>query len=402
MTGAIQVNCGNETSCIGFVSGAATNKDCHLTITVTSGNSPLMETIKTDNSGNLNITVIESQTSTPEPVFSVSVADQSGRERDTVTFTANVSNGTAPYKYEWTKYSDGNRVDFYSVNSPSIEVTVTSEPNQQYKCVVTDIYGQTAEAIGTLKVVKSVQSWNIGAANGTTTYDASAKSGAGNGTSDVVATLYDNGLLEVTGTGNTVVFDSLGANAEAPWTSDTYKSQVKTSTIASGVTPTNMECWYTNCTALTAAPTIPSSVTDMGHTFDGCTALTTAPTIPSSVTDMTGTFNGCTALKAAPTIPGSVTNMNSTFGACTALTTAPTIPSSVTNMSNTFSGCKALTGTMQINANPTSYVACFASASINEGTHLTVNYTSNCTNIDAIIATKSSGSNISRGNLITP
>jgi len=74
----------------------------------------------------------------------------------------------------------------------------------------------------------------------------------------------------------------------------------------------------------------------------------------------------------------------------------------VTNMSNTFSGCKALTGTMQINANPTSYVACFASASINEGTHLTVNYTSNCTNIDAIIATKSSGSNISRGNLITP
>ena len=184
-----------------------------------------------------------------------------------------------------------------------------------------------------------VASWNIGSDTAKNNYTGS------NGTDKVVATLYSVGELAVTGSGNTVVF-----NSNAPWTADTYKSQVKTSTIASTVKTTDMAYWY-----------------------DGCTALTTAPAIPDSVEDMFYTFSGCTAL-----------------------TTAPTIPSSVKNMNNTFNGCSALTGTMRIKAYPfgsINYAGCFDNAATNSGTSLTVNYTSaNASIIDAIIATQSSGS----------
>jgi hypothetical protein len=235
--------------------------------------------------------------------------------------------------------------------------------------------------------VITVGTWNIGG-DGTTQYDGS------NGTSGVKATLNSEGLLEVTGSGDTVVFSGTAAG-EAPWTTNTYKDQITTSTITSTVATTNMSQWYTRCnnltsapaipssvknmgstfygcTALTTAPTIPSSVENMGSTFQGCTSLTTAPTIPSSVTDMNGTFERCTALTTAPTIPSSVTDMIVTFEYCTALTTAPTIPSSVLYMDSTFAGCSALTGTMQINANPVFYGGCFNLAATNSGTHLTV------------------------------
>ena len=118
----------------------------------------------------------------------------------------------------------------------------------------------------------------------------------------------------------------------------------------------DMERTFSGCTSLTTAPEIPSSVIDVRWTFDGCTSLTTAPEIPSSVIDMEGTFSGCTSLTTAPEIPSSVINMEGTFRGCTSLTTAPMIPSGVNNMIATFKGCTNLTGTIIINANPTFYV----------------------------------------------
>jgi len=286
--------------------------------------------------------------------------------------------------------------------------------------------------------------WNIGAANGTTNYNGS------NGTNSVVATLNSEGLLAVTGTGNTVVFDTGAIAQKAPWTTDTYKDQITTSTIASAVTPTNMEYWYDGCAKLTGAPTIPSSVkdmtatfeecsalttaptipssvkdmtatfaecsalttaptipdgvTDMYNTFNGCTSLTTAPTIPDGVTDMSSTFNGCTSLTTAPTIPNRVTDMAQTFFGCTSLTTAPTIPNSVTNMAQTFYDCTALTGTMQINAtvNNEHCSFCLENASTNPGTNLTVYGSTSANNEEAvkgIVDTKSTTSHISYGGL---
>jgi hypothetical protein len=287
-----------------------------------------------------------------------------------------------------------------------------------------------------------VKSWNIGSDTAGNYYTGS------NGTDKVVATLYSVGELAVTGTGDTVVFYS----PVAPWCEDTYKAQVKSSTIASTVKPTNMQFWYNGCSNLTAAPAIPDSVTVMPYTFNNCTSLTKAPDltgctslksmfatfygctslmdmssyiIPAGVKDMTLTFKGCTSLTKAPAIPSgmenmsntflgctallaapditkctSLTNMNSTFNECTALATGPSvIPASVTNMYDAFYDCKSLTGTMQINASPTDYNGCFNYASTNTGTLLKVNYTSgNASIIDFIIQTGTKyGSHIERG-----
>lgn len=109
-----------------------------------------------------------------------------------------------------------------------------------------------------------------------------------------------------------------------------------------GKPTTNMSGTFLNCTSLTTAPTIPSSVTNMQSTFYGCTSLTTAPTIPSRVTNMQGTFSKCTSLTTAPAIPNSVTSMYYTFSGCTSLTTAPVIPNSVTDIAAAFYGCTSL------------------------------------------------------------
>ena len=100
-------------------------------------------------------------------------------------------------------------------------------------------------------------------------------------------------------------------------------------------------------------------VTSMFGAFAQCTAMTIAPSIPSSITNIDSAFEGCTALISTPIIPNSVTNMSYAFAGCTVLTSATTIPSSVKDMSSAFYGCTALTGEIEINANPTNYENCF-------------------------------------------
>ena len=81
---------------------------------------------------------------------------------------------------------------------------------------------------------------------------------------------------------------------------------------------TCMSGTFYNCTALTTAPTIPSSVTYMNSTFNGCTKLTTAPAIPSSVTSLYGTFSGCTALTEKISIPCTLQSKNHSYSNCPA------------------------------------------------------------------------------------
>lgn len=138
---------------------------------------------------------------------------------------------------------------------------------------------------------------------------------------------------------------------------------------------TNMYKTFYRRTALTTAPTIPSSVINMGHTFQGCYNLSTYDgnsdsrgdfsgyVIPYGVTNMTGTFND-TGLKIAPKIPNSVVNMNRTFYSCDELTTASAIPNSVTNINGTYSWCTGLTGTITIDVNPTYWTECLYKTNI--------------------------------------
>ena len=302
-----------------------------------------------------------------------------------VTFTATVTGGTKPLKYQW--YKDGALIEG-ATDSTYTAALSSSDSGAKFTCKVTGPDGKslTSEEAGSVTVYNTVtrtvvKSWNIGATNGTTDYDPNANSGAGNGTSDVVATLYSDGELAVTGSGDTVVFGDATSGTGAyktPWNLDGKTKDVKSATIASGVTPTNMGHWYEGC-AITAAPAIPSNVEDMDSTFQGCDSLTTAPDI-----------SGCTQL----------TNMYETFDGCTALTTAPTIPSSVTDMTSTFSSCIALTGTMLIKTNTTNYNGCFAFVAINSGTNLKVNYTSTSESfVNAIISTCGPSGTFSRGNI---
>jgi len=393
LTGAIQLNCDDVTSCVDFVSGAATNKDCHLTIDGTSGNGSLMETIKTDNSGNLNIKVIESQTSTPVSALSVKVSYILS-DKIISAFSASAQGGTGSYRYQWyvkcSEEATFEKIDNATESTYKIPATGDFPSGAQCKCIVTDFANNTAEATGIYHNGAVVQSWNIGAASAGVNYTGS------NGTDSVVATLFNDGGLDVTGSGDTVVFGDENIKTpahKAPWNSAGKTSAITSSTIASGVTPTNMGRWYEGC-AITAAPAIPSSVANMDSTFQGCTSLTTAPDLSgcTNLSNMFHTFSGCTALTTAPTIPSSVTNMTSTFFGCTVLTTAPAIPSSVKYMFCTFYNCGALTGTMQINANPDNYDDCFSYAATRSA-GLTVNYTSAVRDIDAIIAT---GTNIKK------
>ncbi|MBQ8626747.1 MAG: leucine-rich repeat protein [Agathobacter sp.] len=230
-----------------------------------------------------------------------------------------------------------------------------------------------------------------------------AQSQSGGGVSGVVplgGVYYDNSAAKTLTSGQTIpaigdgdiftygdyqytYYASGNANNAAGWSVSlnmdaTDRNRTSYGSILSTISNqpvTSMYQTFANCTALTTAPAIPSSVRNMYYTFQGCTALTSAGSLPSGITSLQGTFYGCSKLSTAPTIPSSVTNLTSafensgltkmptipssvtnmtkTFMGCTKLTTTTTLPASVTNMSYTFSGCTALTTAPAISPNVT-------------------------------------------------
>ena len=149
-------------------------------------------------------------------------------------------------------------------------------------------------------------------------------------------TLYDNGELVISGTGDMADYQALGT----PW--GKHRTSITSVTIEEGVTSV-VTYAFSLCSALTSV-TIPNSVTSISDgAFRGCSALTSVA-IPSSVTSINdGAFLGCSALTSVA-IPSSVTSIGgSAFQGCSALTSV-TIPNSVTSIGNSaFRGCSALT-----------------------------------------------------------
>ena len=210
---------------------------------------------------------------------------------------------------------------------------------------------------------------------------------------DVNYTLYDNGLLTISGTGNMNNYVSLGCNANiAPWNEN--KDLINTIIINDGITSIGGAS-FADCKNLDYIY-IADSVTSIGDSaFNGCTSLTTI-TVPDSVTNVgNGAFYGCNNLQyneynnalylgnennpyvilikakdtlinnvvmnentiiiydkafngysnlTKITIPDSVKSIgNSAFNGCTGLTSI-TIPDSVTNIGgNAFHSCTGLT-----------------------------------------------------------
>ncbi|MBR1386308.1 MAG: BsaA family SipW-dependent biofilm matrix protein [Bacilli bacterium] len=161
-----------------------------------------------------------------------------------------------------------------------------------------------------------------------------------------------------------------------------------------------------------------SSVTDMARMFYGAGYYATAWSIgdlsrwnTSNVTSMSMMFNnagynattwGIGDLSSWDT--KKVTNMylmfygagseSSTF---TSIGTFKIYADNIERMFNAVSDAKA---TLNIYSNPTSYDNAFTHAATNTGSLITVNYSRNTTNIDNIIATKSTSSNVVKGSLL--
>ena len=172
-----------------------------------------------------------------------------------------------------------------------------------------------------------VQSWEVGSPTA----------------SDVTATLYDDGSLVFSGTGDMRAYErrtpSTTAKEQLPWVGN---SSVKTVCFEAGVVPSDLTWYFSDCENLVTVENIPSSVTNMYATFSGCTSLAAVPTIPSAVTNMSYTFSQCTSLVEAPAISANAPVLVETFGGCTSLEKAPAIPGGVKDLERTFSGCTSL------------------------------------------------------------
>ncbi|MBQ3435657.1 MAG: BspA family leucine-rich repeat surface protein [Bacilli bacterium] len=150
---------------------------------------------------------------------------------------------------------------------------------------------------------------------------------------------------------------------------------------------TNISWLFTDCFNLEdidgASNWDTSNVTNMGYVFYNCDLLEDIDALSdwdtSGVTNMTYMFRDCSSLED---IDGA----------------ADWDTSSVTSIENIFSGCKKASGTFPILGNPTTYSSAFSGAAKDSGAQITVVY--DCvktTNIDAIIATKTAGSNVVKG-----
>ena len=174
---------------------------------------------------------------------------------------------------------------------------------------------------------------------------------------DVLATIYNNGDLEFTGSGNTMNF----ANGDTPWADEDYSYVIFKDEIA----PTNVDYWFEGNTALTGCGSLPKSIESARGTFQGCEKMKKTPSffqcsslkiisdcfsgcsslewsdpLPVSVMEADGAYQDCIKLTKAPdmTKTNALSSINAIFKGCTSMVEAPVIPDSVLNMSEAFAG----------------------------------------------------------------
>ena len=183
-------------------------------------------------------------------------------------------------------------------------------------------------------------------------------------------------------------------------------------------TANRMSNMFNGCTSLTNIDALSnwdtSAVTIMNMMFYGCTSLTNINGArnwdTSKVTNMIDMFENCTSLTNINALSNwdtsSATTMTGMFWGCSSLTNINGASnwntSSIDNVSAMFYGCSKASGTIQIlNSPSTSYSAIFDGAATEPGAQIIVNYSSNVTNIDNIIAAKSSNSNVVKGSVVS-
>ena len=177
---------------------------------------------------------------------------------------------------------------------------------------------------------------------------------------------------------------------------------------------TGMRYMFYGCTSLTSLDLSSfntSNVTDMFAMFYYCSSLTSLDLSnfnTSNVTNMHYMFRRCsslTSLDLSNFNTAKVTDMGGMFRDCSPLTSLDLSSfntSNVTDMSQMFWKCSSLTTTINImNLNTEDYGNMFYYAATESGAKITVNYIASAsTLVDSMIATKSTSSNVIKGNQI--
>jgi len=178
---------------------------------------------------------------------------------------------------------------------------------------------------------------------------------------------------------------------------------------------TTMSSMFYNCNNLTSLDLSSfdtSQVTDMSYMFYNCNNLTSLDLSnfdTSQVTYMNSMFERCnnlTSLDLSNFDTSKVTSMGSMFKECNNLISLDLSnfdTSQVIYMNSMFYNCNNLTTLITIkNQNSKKYLSMFYNAATAEGTQITVNYTSESSDlVDQMIATKSASSNVIKGTLVS-
>lgn len=213
----------------------------------------------------------------------------------------------------------------------NLEKTVLSESNNRE--VATIDHGAVS------------QTWNIGKSTPT----------------NVVATLYSDGFLDIQGTGEITSYVSttqpwrdlaVTANVGKGITGDISMLFSRCSKLVSANIESDsikkMRATFKGCPELVSVTRFPEGVTDIANCFIDDVKLVSVATIPNSVTTLESTFEGCTSFKVLSNIPTSCITMNTTCSGCTSLISIPDIQPGVKNMSNAFKNCSSLTQALKI------------------------------------------------------
>lgn len=189
--------------------------------------------------------------------------------------------------------------------------------------------------------------------------------------SDVVATLFDDGTLVFSGSGDTKDY----TYASKPAWYENYRHDIKHVIFEEGVAPNNLSYYFYQCMYLQSVNCIPDTVTNMSYTFAGNRNLDTKedeylydlkeiPPLPSGLTNVNNTFLNCRGLEVAPVLPDGISSMQGTFMNCTSLVMVPNLPANLKNMSNAFNGCHNLSSIPEVPEGVTmmggTFMMCFA------------------------------------------
>ena len=162
---------------------------------------------------------------------------------------------------------------------------------------------------------------------------------------DLIWTLYEDGLLSITGTGD--MYDYT-LNSK-PW--ENYKNNITTLVLDEGITSIGDYAFF-DCNKITGNLTIPDSVTSIGScAFAYCSGFTGSLTIPDGVTSIgSGAFKACSGFTGSLTISDSVTSIEgSAFYDCSGFTGSLTISDGVTSIGDyVFANCSSFTGSLTI------------------------------------------------------